>query len=252
MIRIKILSIILFTLLNELAFSQVEKLPYKYAQTIDLALSTSTNNFSASLSWFHANNILKKIPKLKVGYGLRYTTFVGANKYYTTAPAKFTSTVQNLGTIFSRTIQENIDTITTPTGVTNCLNIGVSIEYAITSRLDAGFNIDVLGFSFGPKQNFNIISSSFDANQSPVQTGSPTRWNVLLTSDNDIGSLNSEFFLRYWISNKFAVRVGYSFLFSEYKTENKLSFDNGRIVNDRYRYKAGMLLLALTFKPFHN
>jgi len=186
-----------------------------------------------------------------VGYGLRFTSYVGANKFYTTAPAKYTSTRQDIATIFSETIEENIDTITTPTAITYSLNATLNAHYRITSRWDIGFNIDLVGVSFGPERKLNIISSSFDSNQQPVQYGKPTSFNLLLTSDNDLGSLNSEFFVRYWILSKIGIRLGYTFLFSEYRTHQDLSFDNGRIVNDRYRHKAGMALLAVTYKPFH-
>jgi hypothetical protein len=176
---------------------------------------------------------------------------LGANKFYVTAPSKYTSSVQSPATIFSENIEENIDTITTATANTNSLNITIHAEYALTKKITLGFNIDAVGFSFGPEKTFNVISSSFDANQSPIQPGSPTTWNVLLISDNDIGSLNSEFFLRYWLSEKFALRGGMTFVFSEYTLANELSFDNGRIMNDRYRHKAAMAMIGVTYKPFN-
>ncbi|HEX6224292.1 MAG TPA: hypothetical protein VFZ52_07775, partial [Chryseolinea sp.] len=74
--------------------------------------------------------------------------------------------------------------------------------------------------------------------------------NLLLTSDNDIGSLNSEFYLRYKFNSKLSLRAGYAFVFSEYRTHTSLSFDEGRIVNDRFRYKAAMAFVGVTFKPF--
>jgi hypothetical protein len=188
---------------------------------------------------------------LKVGYGVRFTSFAGANKYYVTAPSKYTSPVQSIGTIFSETIKENIDTVTTATAFVNSLNLDIYIQYAISKRIDIGFNIDAAGFSFGPEQQFNIISSTLDPGQSPVVAGSPTRWNVLLTSDNDIGSLNSEFFIRYAIRSKIGVRAGYTFLFTEYTLDRELSFDGGRIMNDRYRYKASMAMIGVSYKPFN-
>jgi len=216
----------------------------------DLATSTASGRFSAAASWSRIYSFGKK-ERLQIGYGLRLTSFVGANKFYTTAPAKYTSTRQDIATIFSETIEENIDTLTTATVITYCLNVTFNAQYRLTRRWDIGLNIDVAGISFGPGRRFNIISSSFDADQAPVQYGAPTRFNLLLTSDNDIGSLNSEFFARYWITAKIGVRGGYTFLFSEYRTDRELSFDTGRIKNDRYRYKAAMALLAVTYKPFN-
>lgn len=225
---------------------------YRYNNYLDLAVSGSSGRISGALSWSHLHGIGKKERRLNVGYGLRFTSFVAANKFYTTAPAKYTSPVQSVATIFSETIAANIDTVTTATAVTNSLNAALFIHYRIARRWFAGVNIDVVGFSFGPKKTFNVISGSFDPGQAPVQMGSPTSFNLLLTSDNDIGSLNSEFYMQYWITARIGARLGYTFLFSEYRTDVRLSFNDGEIVNDRYRYKAGMALLAVTFKPFMN
>lgn len=228
----------------------VSKNDYRVENYFDLSLSGGRGNFASALSWSHLHGFGKK-QKLRIGYGVRFTSFVGANKFYTTAPAKYTSPVQNLGTIFSETIVQNIDTLTTATAFVNSLNAAIYLQYNILPKLEVGFNIDFIGFSFGPEKTFNIISSSFDPNQAPVQSGSPTTFNLLLTSDNDIGSLNSELYLRYWITNKIGIRAGATFLFTEYRTNQDLSFDNGRIMNDRYRFKALMGMLAVTFKPFN-
>ncbi len=224
---------------------------YRSKNHFELSASAAGGSFASALSWSHMNTLTKRIPNLKIGYGIRFSTFVAANKFYVTAPAKYTSPVQNFGTIFSKTNEANIDTITTATANTNSLNIAICIEYSITKRIDVGFNIDAVGLSFGQEKTFNVISSSFDANQSPIQTGSPTHLNLLLTSDNDIGSLNSEFFVRYWLNQKIGLRGGMTFLFSEYRLENDLSFDNGRIMNDRYRNKAAMAMIGITYKPFN-
>lgn len=241
-----VLTLMLSTLLQS-AYAQ-ESSPTVHAPVADIAISSGTGTFSAALSVFRVHRIVKRVPGLKVGYGARFTTFIGANKFYVTAPARFTSPVQNLGTIFSKTIPENIDTITTATSVTNSLNIALYFQYTFQAKIDLGFNIDAMGFSFGPKKQFNVISSSFDPNQSPVPDGAPTKLNLLLTSDNDIGSLNSEFFVRYWVTKAFGLRAGYTFLFSEYSLDDHLSFDNGRIMNDRYRYKASMILIGASYK----
>lgn len=248
----KVICSLLFIVAGSKSFVLAqEKLPYRDNHGFDLAVSAASDKFAGAVSWNHIGRVTNKIPNLKVGYGVRFTSFVAANKFYVTAPAKYTSPVQGLGTIFSKTIQENIDTITTPTANTNSLNAVIYIEYAILKKIDVGFNIDVVGFSFGSEKDFNIISSSFDPNQPPLQRGSPTRLNLLLTSDNDIGSLNSEFFVRYWVKEKVGLRAGMTFLFSEYRLRNDLSFDSGRIMNDRYRYKATMIMAGITYKPFN-
>ena len=243
--------LIILTGSNTVYSQKAQKSDYRLNNYFDIGVSAGSGKFAAALAWSHLNAIGKKKQKFKIGYGVRFTSFTGANKYYTTAPASLTSTAQGLGTFFSEDVVENIDTITTATTLTNSLNLAIYFQYDLSPKFDVGFNIDAVGFSFGPAKQFNVISSSFDAGQSPIQMGSPTSFNLLLTSDNDIGSLNSEFYLRYWITKKIGVRAGFTFLFSEYRTDQKLSFDNGRIENDRYRYKAGMALIAVSYKPFN-
>ena len=252
----KTIGIITLFLLS-LAFStQAQEIPkeksgYRYNNYFDLGGSIGDQQTAGALSWVHLHGIGHKKQRLKIGYGVRFTSYVGANKWYTTAPSKYTSTRQDALTIFSETIDNNIDTIATVTPQVNLINLSINIEYNIWRSFDIGFNIDAIGFSFGAKQKVNVLSSAYDGGQAPVTYAKPTSFNLLLTSDNDIGSLNSEFFLRYWISPKFGIKAGYSFLFTEYTTENKLSFDNKRIENDRYRLKTSMFLLAVTFKPFN-
>jgi len=76
-------------------------------------------------------------------------------------------------------------------------------------------------------------------------TVKPTTLNLLLTSDNDIGTLNSEFFARYWIKPAWAIKAGYTFLFTEFTTNRELTFNN-----DRFRNKAGMFMVGITYAPF--
>lgn len=243
--------LLILAIIPGMALAQKTTSRYREQHYFDAAIAIGNKSFSGSLGWSHLHGIGKKKQRLNVGYGVRYTSFVAANKYYTTAPSKYTSTTQSLGTIFSETIQENIDTITTATALTHSLNLALYIQYTLSPKFDIGCNIDLFGLSFGPSKQFNIISSVYDAGQAPVQQGSPTTLNLLLTSDNDIGSLNSEFFVRYRLTPKISLRGGYAFFFSEYSTDKDLSFDDGRIVNDRYRFKAPMGFVGVSFKPFN-
>ncbi len=225
---------------------------YKFNNYYDLAFSLGKQQIVGALSWYHLHGIGHNKHRFKVGYGLRFTSYYGYSdgKYYTTAPSKYTSTIQGPTTIWSQTIEKNIDTVAFSNPQVNSLNISINLQYSLSKKIDLGFNIDAFGLSFGGKQNASVISSVYDPNQPFVQTSKPTKVNLLLTSDNDIGSLNSEFYLRYWISEHFGIRAGYTFYFSEYTTSNKLSFDSGRIQNDRFRLKSSLLMLAVSYRPF--
>ncbi|MFX9101094.1 hypothetical protein ABTN51_19460, partial [Acinetobacter baumannii] len=87
-------------------------------------------------------------------------------------------------------------------------------EYQFSSIWSAGFNIDLIGFSFGTQKTG--IYSHYGS--SSLVQAKPTAFNLLLISDNDLGSLNSELFVRYKVDKKWSVRAGTSFLFNEYKT----------------------------------
>jgi hypothetical protein len=252
--KILFLSALLFFSLSLYAQDSIKTRPcnYKYNNYYDFAFSIGKQQVVGALSWSHLHGIGNKKQRFKIGYGLRFTSYYGysAGKYYTTAPSKYTSTVQGPTTIYSPTIEKNIDTLGFANPQVNSLNISIHLQYSISKRIDLGFNIDAFGLSFGAKQEASVISSVYDPNQAYVQTSRPTKINLLLTSDNDIGSLNSEFYLRYWISEHFGVRAGYTFYFSEYTTTTKLNFDSGRVQNDRYRLKSSLLMLAVSYRPF--
>lgn len=222
---------------------------YRYNNYFDLATSFGKNEFASAIGWSHFHKLGKQ-QRFAIGYGLRYTGYWGGNKLYRTAPAKWTSTRQDPLTIFSDDVNENLDTLSIISPQVNSLNISLHLQYALLQKLEVGMNIDLVGYSFGDAVRTYVMSSSFDDGQPPVINAKPTKINLLLTSDNDIGSLNSEFYVRFWFHKKWAIRGGYTFYFSEYTTDKKLSFDKGRVQNDRYRLKSGLFLVGLAFTPF--
>lgn len=234
-----------FTLFfSDVLFSQeVEKKGYKYNNNFDLALSTSGNQSSGALSWVKFHSITKK-KRFKIGYGIRFTSQVGKNLNYVTAPANITSKQTGPQVLFSKIYYENIDTLSVSSAQNNLLNVSINLQYTIKQKFDIGFNIDAIGFSFGKKINGKYIANQSVDNGSQ-QIANPTSYNLLLISDNDIGALNSELYFRYWFSNKWAVRAGATFLFTEYTTNNKL-----RLENDRWRNKSLMGMIGITFSPF--
>jgi hypothetical protein len=252
----KIIPLIFTLLLFSKSYSQDStkscNCNYKYNNYYDLAFSMGKQEVLGALSWSHLHGVGNKKQRLKIGYGLRLSSYYGysSGKFYTTAPSKYTSPVQGPTTIFSETIEKNIDTIAFANPQVNSLNISINIQYSLSKKIELGFNIDAFGFSFGAKQPASVISSVYDPNQQYRQDSKPTKLNLLLTSDNDIGSLNSEFYARYWITEKVGIRAGYTFYFSEYSTPAKLSFDSGRIQTERFRQKSSLLMLAISYRPF--
>lgn len=221
----------------------VEKKGYKYNNNFDLALAGGSNQYSQALSWVKFHSFTKK-KRFKFGYGIRFTAQEGKNLYYTTAPAILTSKQTGPQVLFSEIFYENVDSLFISKSQNNSLNLSINLQYTIKEKFDIGFNIDAVGFSFGNK----VIGKYYEYNSAGVsefQTAKPTSYNALLVSDNDIGALNSEFYFRYWLKPKWAVRAGASFLFTEYTTENEL-----RLENNRWRNKSFMGMVGITFSPF--
>ncbi|MDI1233502.1 MAG: hypothetical protein PSX81_04420 [bacterium] len=216
---------------------------YKFNNNFDIALATSGNQSLGALSWTHFNAVNKKA-KFKVGYGIRFSSQIGKDLYYVTAPAKLTSKQTGPQVLFSKIYNENIDSFYVNRAQNNFLNISINLQYTIKNKYDIGFNIDAVGFSFGAKTTGQYISYQSQDNGT-MQKAKPTAFNLLLVSDNDIGSLNSEIYFRYWFKTRWAVKAGASFAFTEYTTENKL-----RLENDRWRNKSLMGMIGISFSPF--
>ena len=172
-----------------------------------------------------------------LGYGVRFTSYFGNNGNFVTAPASVSE-----GNFFKAQNKEKLDTLFISTAQINSLNAAIFLMYKFSNKFSIGFNIDAIGFSFGQDQESVFYSYSENI---PVTTSnaSVTNFNLLLTGDYDIGSLNSEFYAHYDASKEIAIRVGVNFLFSEYTTDQSFAFDN-----DRFRQKSLGLMVGVTIR----
>jgi len=124
------------------------------------------------------------------------------------------------------------------------LNLSANFGYALSSDWSLGFNIDLIGFSVGRKSSAILTSNGVTRNEPLAK---PAVFNLLLTGDNDLGSLNSEFFLRYKLSPKWGLKAVYQFYFAEYKTNTvQQTAPDGTMV-DRFRNKANLFGLGLSY-----
>jgi hypothetical protein len=205
----------------------------------DFAIGNSEGSLALSFNYDHGFGKKKKIV---VGFGGRFTTYLGKNQYYITAPAKLTSGSTGPGVIFKENIEANIDTLLIKTAQVNSFNLFITIGYNISQKLLLRFNIDAVGFSFGGNVKGNYINGA----QGSMESASPTPFNLLLTSDNDKGSLNSEFFARYLLNEKWGIKGGVQFLFTEYTTDSNVQqFPEP---NDRFRNKSLMFSAGISYK----
>jgi len=212
-------------------------------QALDLSFSSNESQNAFSLSWSHLHGLGKK-KNFRIGYGIRYSQNFGSNQDFVTAPAKLTSGQTGLGVLFSEYIPENFDTLSFANYSVGSVNLSIHLNYRIKSRWEIEFNIDAVGVSFGKKQEAKYETSK-NTGFGKTQLASPTSPNLLLTSDNDIGSLNSELMARYWFKPQWSVKAGATFIFSEYTTDKKLYLEN-----DRFRNKALMGMVGISYNPF--
>lgn len=211
------------------------------ANYVNFTGAVGSTKGSFSLSYLHNWRVGQK-QKIGLGVGARFTSFVGANLYYITAPAELTSGSTGPGVIFKENIDENIDSLLVKSPQVNSFNIMLNIDYKISSKFLVGFNIDAIGFSFGGSRSANYINGS----TGKITEASPTSFNVLLISDNDHGSLNSELYLQYFFKELWALKIAGQFLFTEYTTEtNVQTFPED---NDRFRNKALLFAVGITRK----
>ena len=218
------------------AFAQTDRNHYADA-TLAIGNYQGSVSVSALHNWYPGAN-----RKVGIGLGARFTSYIGQNQYYTTAPAKLTSGSTGPQVIFQDDIKGNIDTLLVKSPQVNSLNLYINIDYAFSRKVIAGFNIDAIGFSFGSGRQANYINGS----SGKITDASPTPFNILLVSDNDRGSLNSEFYVRYFLNDRWGIKGGVQFLFTEYTPTSKVQTQPEE--NDRFRRKSLMFSLGITFK----
>lgn len=241
-------KVILYLFLSFITFNLSAQGLDKSYKTFDLAISGGGTGFSPALSFTQMFGIGKS-NRFKIGYGIRVTSYFGGAANFRTAPAKFTSGTSSFAALVSDDIIANIDTFSVKSFQTNALNVSINIQYALSKKLEVGINIDATGKTWGSTVTGDLISKR---NKRKFQDGSttsssnPETYNFLLVSDSDIGSLNSEVYARYWVTEKIGIRAGLSFQFVELTTEKKVEI-NGRL-NDTWRYKTLSPMVAVSYK----
>jgi hypothetical protein len=212
---------------------------------IDLSGTIGEDQGTVSLSYVHNWRTGKK-KKFELGIGGRLTTYAGTKKDFVTAgPASLTRTsaIPFLG-VFSGIKEENLDTLNVQRPLINALNLSYNMGYHFSKRLYGGINIDVIGFSFGRKSSAVLTSNGQNFTEPDAK---PTPFNVLLTGDHDRGSLNSEFFLRYKLGEKWSIKALYQFIFAEYKTSNVVQVAPDGTEVERFRNKANNIGLGVVY-----
>jgi hypothetical protein len=220
----KLLPLLAFTLLMQTL--QAQKSSFWQA---DASFQIGKNNFvfsdHYSLNWY-----VGKKQKLFLGAGLRFNSFFGSNANFTTANAELSRGKTGLGAFFSPKKNENIDTVSIASSSAFSLNLAFYAGYIFNEKWSVGANIDLLGFSIGSSADANYINNGVTS----ATKAKPSNVNALLVGDNDLGSLNSQFYVRYSFNPHWSATLSTGIMHTEVVTENKVQNLNG-ISNDRFR-----------------
>lgn len=206
---------------------------WKENHMVDLSLTVGNNIMISSLQWdkLFALGFTKK--RLKVGFGARmnisnfwdYSMFTG--KPQRTAPGIF-------------------DTLVMKHQTTYFLNLQFIAEVALLKWWDIGMNIDLVGVSWGPKAEGSYYSHA-SGDSASLQLAQPENLNLMLFGNNDFGSLNSQFYMRFWPAKNLCIKGGMSLAVFTSLTENGLNNGNNRFHNGSY-----MGFISLAWTPGRN
>ncbi len=200
----------------------------KTEKLADFTLGFGSGQSTVSFGYFKNWNLGKK-QSFYIGTGVRLSNAFGKNQVFTSAPASLASNSANKDSLFSTSAS------------TYALNAILNLGYHISPKLDIGFNIDLIGVSFGPSR-IKLFSGN---GTSTTTTAEPTGMNVLLVGNNDRGTLNSEFYLRYKVNNKLGVKLAMQHFFTELTTVSKVQTLPAQ--NDRFRNITNLFSVGVAY-----
>jgi hypothetical protein len=233
----------LFVLIYSALIGQVSD-GTKLNRFLDLTGTLGQSQGTIAASYVHNWKIGRK-RKLEAGVGLRWTSYVGTKVNFITAPARLArSNTTPFLIVFAGQEIQNWDTLTIQRPFINSFNLAANFGYNISKRWYLGFNIDLIGFSFG-RRGSGILTSNGKTTNEPAAR--PVPFNLLLTGDLDHGSLNSEYFVRYRINEKWALKAVYEFYFGEYETKTVKQIAPDGTEVSRFRNKANTFGLGVSY-----
>ncbi len=163
-----------------------------------------------------------------IGTGARFNSFGGKDIYLVSSKAGIYKTTDE-------------DSILAPAPAIYSVNTFLNIGYQITPKLQAGFDIDVIGLSFGPNGSPTFISNG----QEQTIKVNPTPINTLGINASNIGSLLSNIYVRYNITSRWGLCLSSQKTYAEIKTEEVLQTEP--TTNQRFRYVSRLVGLGVSY-----
>ncbi|UHG90601.1 hypothetical protein [Spirosoma oryzicola] len=226
----------------------------------DVGMAYSKNNYNPSLAYYQMINIGER-KLFSLGWTLRLGAYYGDNLNYYTAPARLTRGKTGFNALSEPLIIKNIDTVRMDYSSMTSLNLGIRAQVNL-GVVELGASAELLGLTLGKSRTGRYRSSTGYYKQTNAagvdstiyfrvanadQKTRPSRLNVRLLGDNDIGTLSTEVYARIRISQRLSARVAYQWLTTEIKVNNR----DAEADNDRFRSRVGMVYAGLTFPIFY-
>lgn len=193
----------------------------------NLSIGVGSSYQIVSPSYFHTWKVGKR-RALQLSYGIRHSHYFGKDVTHRSAPPEFYGDEALEDSVF----------VGDPKMGNITLFIGAS--YLIKNRVELGFNIDAIGYTFGGDRDAIFTSSGVET---PV-TVSPNSITALLVGANDIGMLKVEIFAGYKFNSRWTARIGVNNLFTEYRTPTELQAGN-----TRFRAEGTAFMVSGTYTP---
>jgi hypothetical protein len=198
----------------------------------DLGYGIADKQSIISAGYYH-NWVLSKnkkvLRKIYIGTGIRFTGFFGKDVYFVSAPPSLYA------------IPANEDSLLGKTPAIYSVNAFINFGFNFTNKLQVGFDLDAVGFSFGPKGNPTFISNGV----ATKVDAKPTAFNVLLIGANDKGTLNGGLYIRYKLTEKTAIRATYHTLFTELTTSATVQTVPEK--NNRFRHATNLFGIGVAY-----
>lgn len=231
---------------------------------VGMGYSSTNNNptaYNPSIAYYQLINVGER-KVFSFGWTTRLGAFYGDNINYYTAPARLTRGKTGFGALSAPLISRNIDTVRFDYVTMTSLNVGVRAQVNL-GRIELGASADLLGLTLGRRRTgsyksstglFSVTKSSSGADSitapfqgaNVAQRAYPSRFNLRLLGDNDLGTLSTEVYARVHVNQRFAVKAGYQWLTTGVTVPNRDIIAD----NNRFRNRVGMAYVALTFPIF--
>ena len=248
-----LIAVLLFFSVHGFAQSPVSA---RLSSGFDVGMAYAKNNYHPSIAYYQLINAGER-KLFAFGWTARLGAFYGDNLNYYTAPARLTRGKTGFGALSGPLVNNNIDTVRFDYVTMTSLSVGVRVQVNL-GRVELGASADLLGLTLGRRRTARYRSStglfSVDSTTTKPFTGNdvfqqarPSRLNLRLLGDNDRGTLSTEVYARVHVNQRFAVKVGYQWLTTEVTVQNRDIVAD----NNRFRNRAGLAYLALTFPIFY-